>query len=494
MTPDAIRQALETSEALPEEALNAAVGQAAALAPHVIAVIEEAVDGVFLLPKQENLLFFGLHALAAAWETSACPAFLDLLRCPQPQLERLLGDADQTGLLLGLYDGNLDPLYEMLEDPATDGMIKWTLFQALARLTWEGRAGRERFVELLDRFDRDDMAPLGDAAWEGWETAVMLLGLVEFKDRVQRGWQRGRNSFQNEADRADWLERIERAHSPPHDPQLFLDDRVAPITDPVASLRWLREPRASETSSDDQKDPAKDIALNEREIDWLGDFLMSEQVPPTTLSLEHIDGLFTALVCGPVMVAPSEYMKVIWGGEEGDGPPFDSLEQAQFVFGLLMRHWNTIATRRNSSFPHRPYLYGNAPEMRGTEWAQGFILGVELRSDEWLPLVRDKKAALLVFSILALGLTAEECDESDEHEERAPEQRAAILEALPIMSIAIDRFWRDREALLREPLSERRPKVGRNEPCPCGSGRKYKKCCAAAERAPSAGGQALRVH
>jgi uncharacterized protein YecA (UPF0149 family) len=22
------------------------------------------------------------------------------------------------------------------------------------------------------------------------------------------------------------------------------------------------------------------------------------------------------------------------------------------------------------------------------------------------------------------------------------------------------------------------PKVGRNEPCPCGSGKKYKKCCA----------------
>ncbi|MEM7581916.1 MAG: SEC-C metal-binding domain-containing protein [Acidobacteriota bacterium] len=21
------------------------------------------------------------------------------------------------------------------------------------------------------------------------------------------------------------------------------------------------------------------------------------------------------------------------------------------------------------------------------------------------------------------------------------------------------------------------PKIGRNEPCPCGSGRKYKKCC-----------------
>jgi preprotein translocase subunit SecA len=25
------------------------------------------------------------------------------------------------------------------------------------------------------------------------------------------------------------------------------------------------------------------------------------------------------------------------------------------------------------------------------------------------------------------------------------------------------------------------PKVGRNDPCPCGSGKKYKKCCGAAE-------------
>ncbi|HEX9194067.1 MAG TPA: SEC-C metal-binding domain-containing protein [Burkholderiales bacterium] len=25
-----------------------------------------------------------------------------------------------------------------------------------------------------------------------------------------------------------------------------------------------------------------------------------------------------------------------------------------------------------------------------------------------------------------------------------------------------------------------RPKIGRNDPCPCGSGRKFKKCCAAA--------------
>jgi SWIM/SEC-C metal-binding protein len=36
----------------------------------------------------------------------------------------------------------------------------------------------------------------------------------------------------------------------------------------------------------------------------------------------------------------------------------------------------------------------------------------------------------------------------------------------------------DLEKLLSPPTPLRKPvKVGRNDPCPCGSGRKYKKCC-----------------
>ena len=39
------------------------------------------------------------------------------------------------------------------------------------------------------------------------------------------------------------------------------------------------------------------------------------------------------------------------------------------------------------------------------------------------------------------------------------------------------------QAALRAPVAPVRrdgPKVGRNDPCPCGSGKKYKKCCGAA--------------
>ncbi|MEQ1674882.1 MAG: SEC-C metal-binding domain-containing protein [Candidatus Nitrotoga sp.] len=32
-----------------------------------------------------------------------------------------------------------------------------------------------------------------------------------------------------------------------------------------------------------------------------------------------------------------------------------------------------------------------------------------------------------------------------------------------------------------EPYIRPEPKIGRNDPCPCGSGKKYKKCCLAKE-------------
>jgi len=43
----------------------------------------------------------------------------------------------------------------------------------------------------------------------------------------------------------------------------------------------------------------------------------------------------------------------------------------------------------------------------------------------------------------------------------------------------IDGQWRfiDGQVDTGEPWRREQPKVGRNDPCPCGSGKKYKKCC-----------------
>lgn len=38
-------------------------------------------------------------------------------------------------------------------------------------------------------------------------------------------------------------------------------------------------------------------------------------------------------------------------------------------------------------------------------------------------------------------------------------------------------FW-DGKLVTNKPIKNDGPKIGRNDPCPCGSGKKYKKCCA----------------
>ena len=42
---------------------------------------------------------------------------------------------------------------------------------------------------------------------------------------------------------------------------------------------------------------------------------------------------------------------------------------------------------------------------------------------------------------------------------------------------ALHRYWLERRALQSAPIRRAAPKVGRNDPCPCGSGKKYKHCC-----------------
>ena len=473
MTVDEILRAFERAKELPTPALSAAVAGAPALAPRIIELVRKAAGGTYLTLPQEDVLFFGLHALAAARETSAYRPVLELLRCPETTLEWVLGDdfVDLSAqLILSLYDGDAAPIYALLESPVTAGTVKWALFRVLARLTWEGGADRSQLVDFLDRFDGEAKAPLEDCAWEGWQDAILYLGLTSFRARVEAGWAAGRIPFENDADRWDYLERLEQVAACSDDPRNFMNDGVVRIDDPVAHLAGIEWDRGRKPEPE-YGDPAGDIALSSLELDWLGGFLVSEQVPDTALSMEQLDGFFSALVASPDLVLPSEYLPMLWGSNNG-GPNYDSLEQAQFVMDLLTRQWNTIVRRLNDEFPHTPYLFPAADEDRGREWAEGFMLGIELRHDAWTPLARDVEVGPLLVALFSLAADGSEAT----MEMPDPEMRRDFVESIPVMLLAIHRYWR--AVPKQSPASS--IKVGRNDPCPCGSGLKFKKCCGAA--------------
>src|SRR5262249_27038534 len=197
------------------------------------------------------------------------------------------------------------------------------------------------------------------------------------------------------------------------------------------------------------------------------------KVPGDTMTIEEIDGFFTALLVGPVPLPPG-YLDKVWSGEdEKPFPSYDSAEQEAFVHDLLDRHWRTIRTRLEAGFLHRP-LGIDEEDFDISLWADGFLRAVALDPPAWDTRANDKKIGHIVKSILALSYAALEEDE----EPLSPDLIAGLIDQLPdtIHDLANSKFemaWRES----RSPVHS--IKVGRNEPCPCGSGRKYKKCCGA---------------
>jgi uncharacterized protein len=484
MTLDDIRHQLSTARDLPHAALAAAVEQAEALTPEVIGVVDLACRGVILTLPQEKLLFYGVHVLAAAHRTELYGALLALIEWRPDDLDLLLSDTDLQALLISTCGPEGEAPFVLLENPNIPGDVKWSLFLLIARLVWEGRASREQFVALLDRFDRAAAAEPGDMAWLGWQDAISLLGLTEFEDRVRAGWQAGRMPFDRPVDREEWVKELYHAAREPRDTGRFAVRHAEAITDVFASLRWMSfvdpdEPPEEEATDSD--DPARDIRLTLEEREWLRNFLFSEIVPRGTMNFECADGFLTALAAGPKSVPREEWRGHIWGaGIEGSGeePAYETEAQESYVRELFDRHMRTIETRLKAGYRHRPALEDDAIAEFVEEWAIGFSIGMDMRPGSWDPIARHKQAAFAVASIILLLPPDQLAGEDEELEPLDDEARAGIVQNLPDLIRSAYAFWHDQPVL---PLFEprRSQKIGRNEPCPCGSGRKYKKCCGA---------------
>ncbi|MFZ1109122.1 MAG: UPF0149 family protein [Rhodomicrobium sp.] len=478
MTLEEITWALKSADTPSEDALRAGLAEADRLAPIIFDLAGKLCEGVFLLPGESALLRCGLTILAASKHPGLYPYLLKLTRLPQSELEPVFPlhiSNSLTRLLLSVWDGDADALFAAIENGELNSEVRWSWFDVLSRLAFDGVISRERALAFLARLEREGAIEDGDIVWWGWEEAVIRLGATELEPALRRVWAKGAFDQHTPEEHEESLALLHRAASNLADPASFDNAEICAIGDPAEALAWIgRREKAMETwraekdRSDD--DPARSISLTGHEIDWLSGFLESRQAPETAMPFETLDGFFTALVIGPELVMPSGYLPEIWGTEDGSGPVWDSMEQLQYFMDLLTKHWNAIAARRNADAPHLPQIdhFGG---LLGQGWAQGFVAGMNLCADAWDALMENEEEGDIALQVLALAM--------DDSTLLPDDTRAAIAEELPDIVRTIAAYWRNPPALPARKLPFRSSKIGRNEPCPCGSGKKYKKCCGA---------------
>ena len=191
--------------------------------------------------------------------------------------------------------------------------------------------------------------------------------------------------------------------------------------------------------------------------------------------LSELDGFLTGIVVCPDPVAPAEWLRNIWGDDADGVPPLDDPIDVQWFADAVVAHRDKIARALARGKPQP--LFDVDPrngDVLWEDWIAAFDEAVLLRPGIWS--FADTGAAeafgrLTLFSAIAHDESDLDTPQINAMQDRIPGEIGTAVVAL-YASLAPDAVA-PAPAVLASPAG----RVGRNDPCPCGSGRKSKRCC-----------------
>ncbi len=227
-----------------------------------------------------------------------------------------------------------------------------------------------------------------------------------------------------------------------------------------------------------------DSDLSDNELNELEDFLGSPDIEDSSMDVSALEGFFAALALGPRTVMPSEWMPWVWDMHDREASPeFASQDDDSRILGLLMRRYNSVVSQILEDPSAFQPIYERGAQWGAAEWCEGFLLGIQLDQKSWTPLMVGEPTWFAPF--MRLGT-----DEGMQLIRKEHDALRWVDEVVPSL-LKIHSAWQGHPAQRHRtvtgsgfPVSSRNapvvratPKLGRNDPCHCDSGKKYKKCC-----------------
>lgn len=198
------------------------------------------------------------------------------------------------------------------------------------------------------------------------------------------------------------------------------------------------------------------------------------------MMLSELDGYIAGVILCPEDIPAAEWLPPIWAAA-GEPPPFADEREAHWFNQLALEHRDAVVrTLQKGHGRYTPFLEVDLrhDETMWEPWIEGFDAATALRPESWSRLVAsaggevaEAVAGLATLSEIARDESSLEREEIDALTEEAPDLIPGWIELLHGWRVAQPR------SAAAAPIAPPPAKIGRNDPCPCGSGRKYKKCC-----------------
>ncbi|GEM_PF-1545058 len=222
-----------------------------------------------------------------------------------------------------------------------------------------------------------------------------------------------------------------------------------------------------------------------------------------------LHGYLFGIATNPELIQPSEWLTLLLGDPESADAAVDNNAQAQELIQAIMEAYNTInecliegePALPDGAQPAEDPKRDGQPEAPIRQWVTGFCIAVETFGDaaerkaasvaegdaEGDVVERAYLTARMLADPEALAKTAK-AEGNDIPTEQVVDSAVRQMPRALLELAAVAQRYRqtDGAGLDQEPVMPTKPtpprparseKVGRNQPCPCGSGKKYKRCC-----------------
>ena len=191
-----------------------------------------------------------------------------------------------------------------------------------------------------------------------------------------------------------------------------------------------------------------------------------------TMRCDEVQGFMMALLSGPDALNPTNWLPEILGEES----LFDAKERTE-IERLVMAMAADMRMKLNEkTLPDLWFYEDEAGNPDFYTWCNAYLYALDIVPTDWFEAVDQEEFEDLFYPIMALGGIYDD-EENGEVILHLNEKELTQLESdLPHVLLDIYWYW---QAIINKPQTVRREgeKVGRNDPCPCGSGKKYKACC-----------------
>ena len=214
------------------------------------------------------------------------------------------------------------------------------------------------------------------------------------------------------------------------------------------------------------------LTFDEAARSRLMELLDAKSEAHNTMRCDEVQGFMMALLSGPDALNPTNWLPEILGEES----LFDAKERTE-IERLVMAMATDMRMKLNEKIlPDLWFYEDEAGNPDFYTWCNAYLYALDIVPTDWFEAVEQEEFEDLFYPIMALGGIYDD-EENGEVILHLNEKELTQLESdLPHVLLDIYWYW---QAIINKPQTVRREgeKVGRNDPCPCGSGKKYKACC-----------------